>query len=160
MPQLSLHSPLGELTLSEEDGAIVALDWGRGADQEATPLLKEGRDQLHDYFDGKRVSFQLPLAPHGTAFQRRVWDALCRIPAGETRTYGDIAREVSSAARAVGQANGANPIPIIIPCHRVLASGGGIGGYSGLNGTVTKLFLLELEARALNRPFTAGGTLL
>lgn len=160
MPQLSLHTPLGEITVSEEDGAIVALDWGRGSEQESTPLLREARDQLHDYFDGKRVTFQLPLAPHGTPYQRRVWDALTRIPPGETRSYLDIAQELASGPRAVGQANGRNPIPIIIPCHRVVAADGALGGYSGDGGPVTKRYLLDLEARALNRPPRAQGSLL
>lgn len=150
MPQLSLMTPLGELTLSEDDGSIVALDWGRGRDQMATPLLREARDQLHDYFDGRRLHFQLPLAPHGTPYQRRVWAALTRIPPGETRSYADIAREVASVPRAVGQANGANPIPILIPCHRVVAADGSLGGYSGLDGPITKRFLLAHEARNLN----------
>lgn len=149
MPQLSLHSPLGDLTLSEEDGAIVALDWGRGRDQTETPLLLAARAQLHEYFDGARMSFDLPLTPHGTAFQRRVWDALCTIPAGATRTYADIAHQVGCrAARAVGQANGANPIPIIIPCHRVVAADGTLGGYSGGEGAATKRYLLDLERAA------------
>jgi methylated-DNA-[protein]-cysteine S-methyltransferase len=146
MPQLSLHTPLGDLTLSEEDGAIVALDWGRGRDQDPTPLLRRARDQLQDYFDGTRTAFDLPLAPHGTAFQRRVWDALCAIPAGQTRSYAEIARAVGCrAARAIGQANGANPIPILIPCHRVVAADGSLGGYSGGEGEATKRFLLDLE---------------
>ncbi|MCW8088137.1 methylated-DNA--[protein]-cysteine S-methyltransferase [Sabulicella glaciei] len=150
MPQLSLHTPLGEITVTEEEGAIVALDWGRGRDQEATPLLEAARDQLHAYFDGERTSFQLPLAPHGTAFQRRVWAALCRIPSGTTCSYLEVAREVGSAPRAVGQANGRNPIPIIIPCHRVIAADGGAGGYSGDGGLDTKRFLLALEAQSLS----------
>lgn len=156
MPQLSLHTPLGEITISEEDGAIVALDWGRGSDQESTPLLREARDQLHDYFDAKRMNFQLPLAPHGTPYQRRVWAALTRIPAGETRSYLDIAREIASVPRAVGQANGANPIPILIPCHRVIAANGALGGFSGGDGPSTKRYLLQHEARALNRPLAQG----
>ena len=161
MPQLSLHTPLGEMTFSEDEGAIVALDWGRGSEQEATPLLREARDQLHDYFDGKRVSFQLPLAPHGTPYQRRVWAALCTIPAGETRSYADIARDIASHPRAVGHANGRNPIPIVIPCHRVIAANGAIGGFSGLDGPTTKRFLLDHEARTLNRPLKAAqGSLL
>jgi methylated-DNA-[protein]-cysteine S-methyltransferase len=160
MPQLSLHTPLGEITISEENGAIVSLDWGRGSDQEATPLLREARDQLNDYFDGKRVTFQLPLAPHGTAYQLRVWAALTRIPPGETRSYLDIAKELASAPRAVGQANGRNPIPILIPCHRVIAANGALGGFSGGDGPSTKRYLLEHEARALNRPYPARGTLL
>lgn len=149
MPQLSLHTPLGDLTLSEEDGAIVALDWGRGRDQEPTPLLLRARDQLQDYFDGARTDFDLPLAPHGTAFQRKVWDALCTIPAGQTRTYLDIAQQVGCrAARAIGQANGANPIPILIPCHRVVGAKGALGGYSGGEGAATKRYLLDLERSA------------
>jgi methylated-DNA-[protein]-cysteine S-methyltransferase len=150
MPQLSLHTPLGDLTLSEEDGAIVALDWGRGRDQQETPLLRRARDQLQDYFDGRRTGFDLPLAPRGTAFQRKVWAALRAIPAGETRSYAEIAREVGCRApRAVGQANAANPIPILIPCHRVVAADGSLGGYSGGEGEATKRDLLALERRML-----------
>lgn len=149
MPQLSLHTPLGDLTVSEDDGAIVALDWGRGRDQEETPLLRRARDQLQDYFDDTRTEFDLPLAPHGTEFQRKVWAALCTIPAGETRSYLDIARQVGCRApRAIGQANGANPIPILIPCHRVVAADGSLGGYSGGEGEATKRYLLDLERRA------------
>jgi len=154
MPQLSFLTPLGPLTLSEEDGAIVALDWGRGRDQEETPLLVMARDQLQDYFDGQRSSFDLPLAPHGSAYQKRVWAALCAIPTGETRSYGDLAASLGSVARAVGQANGANPIPIIIPCHRVVGAGGALGGYSGGEGAPTKRYLLELERRSLRQQGT------
>jgi methylated-DNA-[protein]-cysteine S-methyltransferase len=152
MPQLSLLTNLADLTISEDDGAIVALDWGRGRDQEETPLLRRARDQLQDYFDGKRLTFDLPLAPHGSDFQKRVWAALCAIPPGETRSYADIARAIGSAPRAVGGANGANPIPIIIPCHRVVAADGSLGGYSGGDGPATKRFLLDLESRALLLP--------
>jgi methylated-DNA-[protein]-cysteine S-methyltransferase len=149
MPQLSLLTPLGALTLSEDDGAIVALDWGRGRDQEETPGLRAAADQLQDYFDGQRTVFDLPLAPFGTPFRQRVWAALQAIPTGETRSYGDIAKLLGSSARAVGQANGENPIPIIIPCHRVVGTGGLLGGYSGGEGPETKRYLLELERRAL-----------
>jgi methylated-DNA-[protein]-cysteine S-methyltransferase len=148
MPQLTCLTPIGEVTVSEEDGAIVALDWGRGRDQDRTKVLAEAVVQLQDYFDGLRTDFDLPLSPHGTAFQRRVWDALRAIPAGETRSYGDLARLLASSARAIGQANGANPIPILIPCHRVLAAGGVLGGYSGGEGPSTKRWLLEHERRA------------
>jgi methylated-DNA-[protein]-cysteine S-methyltransferase len=147
MPQLSCLTPLGEVTLSEEGGVIVALDWGRGRDQTRTPLLAEAAAQLQDYFDGARSGFDLPVDPHGTAFQRRVWDRLRAIPPGEARSYGDLARELGTAARAIGQANGANPIPVIIPCHRVLAARGGLGGYSGGEGPSTKLWLLRHERR-------------
>ena len=152
MPQLSLHTPLGEVTISEDGGAIVALDWGRGRDQEATPLLCLARDQLQGYFDGKRLTFDLPLAPEGSPFQKRVWAALCAIPSGETRSYADIARAIGSAPRAVGGANGANPIPLFIPCHRVIAADGSLGGYSGGDGPATKRFLLNHESRALLLP--------
>jgi methylated-DNA-[protein]-cysteine S-methyltransferase len=152
MPQLSLHTPLGEVTISEDGGAIIALDWGRGRDQEATPLLCQARDQLQEYFDGKRLIFDLPLAPEGSVFQKRVWAALCAIPPGETRSYADIARTIGSAPRAVGGANGANPIPLFIPCHRVIAANGSLGGYSGGDGPATKRYLLDLESRALLLP--------
>ncbi len=146
MPQISLHTPVGDITVSEEDGAIVALDWGWGRDQTETPVLLQARDQLHDYFDGKRVDFDLKLAPAGSDYQRRVWAALCDIPAGSTRTYIDIARVAGGSPRSVGGANGRNPIPILIPCHRVVATNGP-GGYSGGDGLPTKFILLDLEAR-------------
>lgn len=148
MPQLSLHTPVGDLTVSEEDGAVVALDWGWGRDQTETPLLRAARTQLHDYFDGLRTEFDLPLAPAGSAYRQRVWAALRRIPYGQTRSYADIAREAGGSPRSVGGANGANPIPILIPCHRVLATTG-IGGYSGGDGLATKRALLAIEAASL-----------
>ena len=150
MPQLSLHTPVGDITVSEEDGRIVALDWGWGRDQEETPLLRRARAQLHSYFDGERLAFDLPLAPAGTPYRRRVWAALCVIPPGQTRSYQDLARIAGGSARSVGGANGANPIPILIPCHRVVASGG-IGGYSGGDGPPTKRYLLDLERDMLAR---------
>jgi len=145
MPQLSLHSPLGDVTVSEEEGAVVALDWGWGRDQQDTSLLRAARTQLYAYFDRELTAFDLPLAPGGTAFQQRVWRALCAIPYGQTRSYAKLAASLRSAPRAVGQANAANPIPIIIPCHRVVAAHG-LGGYSGGDGLSTKRALLELEA--------------
>jgi len=147
VPQLSLHTPIGPITVSEEDGAIVALDWGWGRDQTETPLLLAARGQLHAYFDGETDGFSLPLAPAGSAYRRRVWQALCDIPHGATRTYAEVARVAGGAARSVGQASAANPIPIIIPCHRVLGSHG-LGGYSGGEGPDTKRYLLGLESRA------------
>ncbi|MCS6933397.1 MAG: methylated-DNA--[protein]-cysteine S-methyltransferase [Acetobacteraceae bacterium] len=148
MPQRSCLTPLGPLSVSEEDGAIVALDWGEGRDQDDTPLLREACAQLQQYFDGARRAFDLPLAPAGTAFQRRVWDALCAIPPGQTRSYGELAACLGTSARAIGGANAANPIPILIPCHRVVGAAGALGGYSGGDGIATKRFLLALEARA------------
>lgn len=148
MPQLSIHSPLDDLTLTEEDGMIVSLDWGWSPFQEKTPLLEQAAAALHAYLDGDLKQFDLPLMPAGTPFQRRVWDALRRIPYGGTRSYGEIARELGSHARAVGGACGMNPIPIIIPCHRVLTQNGGLGGYSGDGGVETKKQLLNLEGAA------------
>lgn len=149
MTQLSMHSPVGDLTISEDDGAIVSLDWGWGALQTETPLLREAKRQLDRYFDGDLERFDLPLRPYGTVFRKQVWDAMLRIPYGSTETYGKIAAAVGSPARAVGGACGANPVPIIIPCHRVLGANGGLGGYSGEGGTETKVFLLRLEGALL-----------
>jgi len=144
MPQLSFHTPLGALTLSEDEGAIVALDWGFGRDQAETPLLRRGRDQLQAYFDGALSRFDLPLRPDGSRYRRRVWQALCDIPFGQTRSYADIAAVAGGSARSVGGANASNPIPIIIPCHRVVGTTG-LGGYSGAEGIETKRWLLDLE---------------
>jgi len=146
LPQISLHTPLGDLTIFEEDDAIVALDWGWVEAQAPTPLLLRAAEQLQEYFDGSRTAFDLPLAPAGTEYRRRVWRELTRIPFGATRTYAQIAASAGGSARSVGQANGDNPIPIIIPCHRVLASSG-LGGYSGEGGLETKRYLLDLETR-------------
>jgi len=145
MPTLSLSSPLGPLVLTETGSAITALDWGAAEAGVETTLLATARDQLTEYFDGRRRNFDLPLSPDGTDFQRRVWDAMCAIPYGETRAYGDLAHDLDSAARAVGTACGRNPIPILIPCHRVVGKGGALTGYSGGGGLDTKQFLLELE---------------
>lgn len=145
MPQLSLHSPLGALTLTEENGAIVAMDWGWGSEQQQTSLLGRARDELDAYFDGALRRFTVPMAPvGGTAYQRRVWDALREIPFGEVRTYGAVARIAGGCARSVGQANSVNPMPILIPCHRVV-SGTHLGGFTGADGQDTKRFLLEHE---------------
>jgi methylated-DNA-[protein]-cysteine S-methyltransferase len=159
VPQLSLHTPLGDLTVSEEDGRVVALDWGWGRDQWATPLLDRTCNLLAAYFDAEPVVFDLPLAPPGTPYQRRIWTALRDIPFGETRSYGTIARSAGGSARSVGLANAANPIPILIPCHRVVASAG-LGGYSGGEGVATKRALLALEARAQARIATSATLLL
>jgi methylated-DNA-[protein]-cysteine S-methyltransferase len=144
VPHRSLHTPVGDITVFEEDGAIVSVDWGWVAEQSATPLLLEAEAQLYAYFDGERQQFDLPLAPAGTAYRQRVWQALTEIPYGAVRTYGDIAAVAGGSARSVGQANGSNPIPLIIPCHRVVA-GSHLGGYSGGDGADTKRWLLSLE---------------
>jgi methylated-DNA-[protein]-cysteine S-methyltransferase len=140
------------VTVSEEAGALVALDWGWGRDQHATRVLEQARDQLHAYFDGDLDDFTLPLAPMGTPYRVRVWAALRAIPYGQTRSYAAIAASAGGSARSIGGANGANPIPIIIPCHRVVARAG-IGGYSGGDGIATKRWLLALEQnRSCDRP--------
>ena len=144
MPQLSFHTPLGALTLSEEDGCVVSLDWGFGRDQCHTALLLRGRKQIQSYFDGSLDRFDLPLAPHGTPYRKQIWQALIQLPYGQTASYGEIAAKAGGSARAVGSANRANPIPILIPCHRVVASNG-VGGYSGGEGLETKLWLLAHE---------------
>ena len=144
MPQLSLHTPVGDITVFEEDGAIVSLDWGWVREQMSSPVLECAREQLQAYFDGDLTEFDLPLAPAGTAYRRAVWQALCEIPYGTTCSYLDIARRAGGSPRSVGQANGSNPIPLIIPCHRVVAAAH-IGGYSGGDGLPTKRWLLALE---------------
>ena len=133
------------LSLFEDDGNLVALEWGKTADKQPSPLLEEARRQLNAYFDGTLQDFDLPLAPEGTSCQRAVWDQLRRIPFGVAQTYADIAKVVNNAPRAVGGACGRNPIPIIIPCHRVIAKGGRLGGFSGFAGLKTKRRLLRLE---------------
>ena len=144
MAHIRLNSPLGPLTVFEETGAVVALEWGRAAAGPETPLLIEARKQLDAYFDGRLTRFDLPLRPAGTAFQKSVWTLMAEIPFGAVRTYGDLAVDLGSGPRAVGGACGRNPIPIVIPCHRVVG-GGGLGGYTGLGGIDTKGALLRLE---------------
>jgi methylated-DNA-[protein]-cysteine S-methyltransferase len=146
----AVTSPIGDLVVRATESDIVAIDWKAaplGNKPRETPLLARARTALTDYFAGRLTAFDLPCAPAGTAFQRRVWAELCRIPYGETVTYGELARRVGSSARAVGNACGANPLPIVVPCHRVLAANGALGGYSGLGGTMTKTWLLEHESR-------------
>lgn len=147
MSYLAYNSPVGPLTLFEEDGRIIAVEWGwpPETDEPPAPVLEQARDQLDAYFEGKLKQFDLPLDPMGTPFQKKVWQALASIPFGATRSYGALAAELGTAPRALGGACGRNPIPILIPCHRVLAADGGLGGYSGLDGTDTKRFLLDLE---------------
>ena len=139
-----MHAPIGDLTISVEDNMIVSLDWGWAQEQNTNTLLQDAKSQLNDYFDGLRKNFDLPLEPLGTKFQKRVWSMMEQIPYGKTTTYGEIAKALGSSARAVGMACGANPIPVIIPCHRVVAAND-MGGYSGDGGVKTKKALLHLE---------------
>jgi len=150
MVQFSFHSPLGDLTLSEEGGRIVSLDWGRSPMSTETALLRAGKQMLDNYFDGLNPEFTLPLDLAGTAFQKRVWQVMTKIPYGDTMTYGEVAEAIGSHPRAVGTACGLNPVPIIIPCHRVMGKGGKLTGYSGGNGVESKKFLLDLEKTTLN----------
>jgi methylated-DNA-[protein]-cysteine S-methyltransferase len=169
-----MDSPLGPLVLTAEGGALIALDWARdwaldwaeardvasadgetsGREEECSAdreVLAAARTQLAAYFAGRSAVFDLPLAPRGTVFQRRVWQALLTIPPGAVWTYGELARALGTAPRAVGQANGRNPIPLIIPCHRVVG-GAGLGGYSGLGGLATKTWLIDHERRHFAAP--------
>lgn len=144
--QAWIDSPVGRLTLTEEDGALVELFFGeREGVGLATALLEEAARQLDEYFSGVRRAFELPLRPAGTSFQQAVWRALMEIPYGETRSYRDIAQAIDNrkAFRAVGMANHLNRLPIVIPCHRVIGADGSPGGYAG--GADRKRFLLELE---------------
>ncbi|OIR00767.1 methylated-DNA--protein-cysteine methyltransferase, constitutive [mine drainage metagenome] len=145
MPYLTVPSPLGDLTLFEENGQLVALDWGAVDGESETPLLQAAARQLDAYFDGRLRQFDLPLAPAGTTFQKRVWSAMQAIPYGQVLRYADVARMLNSGPRAVGGACGRNPLPILIPCHRIVGSNGGLGGYSGQDGIESKRFLLNLE---------------
>ena len=143
---LVMDSPIGPLTLTEADGCLTRLDFGAlELPRAQTPLLLEAKRQLEAYFRGGLRVFSLPLRMEGTPFQRQVWDALKDIPYGGTRTYADIARSVGreKAVRAVGGANHANPVPIIVPCHRVIGANGSLTGYGG--GLHIKEYLLRLE---------------
>ncbi len=143
-----VQSPVEDLTLTEENGALTGLYFGRFSlegEEGLTALLERASRQLEEYFAGKRKQFDLPLSLRGTEFQRQVWAALRDIPYGETRSYGQIAQAVGrpKAVRAVGMANHRNPISIIVPCHRVVGADGSLTGYGG--GLENKKFLLALE---------------
>ena len=145
MYQLSMHTPVIDITITELEGAIIALDWGWSPFQEPSPLLVETKRQLDAYFDGDLTNFDIPINPMGSAHQEKVWRAMLDIPCGQTMTYGALAKKIGSAAQPVGSACGRNPIPILIPCHRVIGSNGNFGGYSGDGGLYTKRALLVLE---------------
>ncbi len=149
MPSLIVPSPLGSLHLTSVNGALTALNWDAGPAEAGSPdaVLLEAARQLAAYFAGTRTLFALPMRPAGTAFQQRVWDLMVAIPYGGTLTYGDMAHRLGSAPRPVGGACGRNPLPILIPCHRVVGGGGRAGGYSGFGGVETKAWLLGHERR-------------
>ncbi len=144
-----IETPIGPLTIELLDEALTLLEFGAlGKATPGTPsngLAGETTRQIAAYFAGKLKQFDLPLHAEGTPFRQKVWQALCDVPYGQTRSYGEIARQVDSAPRAVGGACGANPIAIVVPCHRIVGAGGWIGGFSGGDGCATKHLLLELE---------------
>ena len=151
-----IESPIGRLLLAGDGDSLIQVSFQSGPRPLAPPHTWQADAapfgaaiaQLGEYFAGRRVRFDLPLAPRGTEFQRRVWHALRQIPYGETISYGELARRIGkpSASRAVGLANGANPLPILIPCHRVIGADGSLTGFGG--GLPIKRKLLALEVRA------------
>ncbi len=138
---------LGDLTISEDDGAVTALDWTRVTHQDRSDLLDKAAAQLEEYAAGERETFDLPLRVGGSRFQQDVCRVMSAIPYGYTRTYGEIAKDLGVPAQAVGQACGGNPIPVIIPCHRVMGARG-LTGFSGRGGVETKVALLRHEGAA------------
>lgn len=142
-----IASPVGALSFEEHDGAVTRLDWGDDGTAPVTELAKTLAQELSQYFAGALAEFSVPLAPRANPFQQRFYEALRAIPYGETRTYGDIAKDLGVSAQSIGQACGANPIPILIPCHRVLGASG-LGGFSGRGGVEAKVALLKLEGAA------------
>lgn len=144
----TFDSPIGLLTVSEEDGNITALDWGaQGRCGTPTPLLIEAGAQLDAYFAHRLERFDLPISCVSSPFLHGVMEALFSIPYGKTKTYGDIADYVRGSPQAVGRACASNPVPILIPCHRVLGVKT-LGGYSGRGGVETKIWLLKHEGAA------------
>lgn len=153
----SLPSPIGTLTLVASDAGLVAILWpdetpdrvrlGDASERDDHPVLTAAAAQISEYFAGTRTAFDLPLDPQGTPFQRDVWLALADIPFAETRSYAEIARAIGrpSATRAVGAANGRNPLSIVAACHRVVGANGALTGFAG--GLETKRFLLDHERR-------------
>ncbi len=142
-------SPVGMLTICADEDALRGLYFGAPAPAPAqvarTPLLEAAARQLDEYFRRERRTFTLPLAPQGTDFQKRIWRVLCTVPYGQTHSYAQLAAAAGAphAFRAAGQANHANPLPVFIPCHRIVRTDGALGGYAG--GVARKAFLLRLE---------------
>jgi methylated-DNA-[protein]-cysteine S-methyltransferase len=155
----TIDTPIGRVSVVATDAAVVEITFGTSAATSPTgatgPVLAEAVRQLEEYFAGTRTEFDLPLDPAGTPFQRQAWSVLCAIPFGETTTYGEQARRLGDPkkSRAVGAANGRNPIAIVVPCHRVIGSSGKLTGYAG--GLDTKAWLLDHEREV--RRLIAGG---
>ena len=150
MPGRLIDTPAGPVLIVESGGRIAEIRFATGAETDCddTLLLRRAATQLEEYFAGRRRQFDLPLAPAPTAFQARVRRAMQDIPYGQTRSYGELAHVAGGAPRAIGQACGANQLPLVVPCHRVVAATG-LGGYSGGKGLATKRFLLALEGNTI-----------
>lgn len=158
----SMESPVGKLKLVASEKGLVAILWendgprrvvlGDLRDDDRQPILVETERQLKEYFEGRRQGFSIPLDIRGTPFQKNVWEALLAIPFGETRSYGQLAKQLGrpSAMRAVGAASGRNPISIVVPCHRVIGSSGELTGFAG--GLETKAQLLKIESESSPGP--------
>jgi len=156
MNSKSFESPLGPIRVIEDGGKIIRLRWGlqlvQGDDFEdedhgQSDILDDAVEQLQAYFDGRLTEFDVPIDPKGNAFQQDVWRIMQSIPLGDTLTYGDVAKRLDAAAQPVGQACGHNPIPIIIPCHRILGANN-LGGFSAEGGIEDKVWLLKHEKAA------------
>lgn len=149
MSSITIDSPVGPVTVTvDADGAVTSVQFAEGtSDPNPSPGAERAAQQLREYFAGERTDFDLPLAAVGTDFQRKVWAELVEIPYGETSSYGELATALGqpTASRAVGLANGRNPIAIVVPCHRVIGASGALTGYAG--GVDRKRWLLELEAQ-------------
>ena len=149
MPGVSLTTPVGRLWIASDGSALVGVRWVESDDPgeaEEDGVSRETARQLEGYFAGELTSFDVPLRfVGGSAFERQIWEAMRAIPFAETRTYGDLAAQTGGVARAVGGACGRNPIPIVVPCHRVVGAGGRMVGFSGGAGVETKMRLLDLE---------------
>ena len=161
---LCCKSPIGKVIIVEEEDTIVGLYFRmedikdtRDIKEVETMLLKRAKEQIHEYFKGERKAFDLPFKLQGTEFQKKVWKVLCNIPYGETLSYKDVAKSIGNenASRAVGNANNKNPLPIFIPCHRVIGSDRSLVGYGG--GLDIKIKLLELERK--NKWYLKGAIL-
>jgi methylated-DNA-[protein]-cysteine S-methyltransferase len=145
--EAAFDGPLGRLLLTDENGAIARIVWsGAEIPGKGSALLNRACQQLDDYFAGRRREFDLPVA-FSPGLLGDVMRAMVAIPYGETRSYGELAQELGASAQAIGQACGANPVPVIVPCHRIVGATG-LGGYSGLGGVETKVALLRLEGAA------------